>query len=306
MAQAEQPQCYCVRCQKMKPRKDFYPCFHRTHINNVTYYCKDCCGDIAKEQFDINASFEYNMRNICAILDLPYVKELSDKLSERLDKGTKERQVNIVFNYIKVLKDNIPEDKLKQYWQDLSGASYYGIDILKVAKLTSEGDIELMMELEKTWGKLENIYQYLFVEEKYEQYSAGQELSPAASATLRNCCLTELDIRNGRAKGEDTSKLEEKLTKYYKSLKLDNFNVSGDKPLIEKTIEDWAVKQEETEPLDWVDEHLEDITHFRDDYQDIMRCIGNKALGLKQYPNLTAEDIKKEKKKKKGVDSNAN
>lgn len=285
MAQAEQPQCYCVRCQKMKPRKDFYPCFHRTHINNVTYYCKDCCGDIAKEQFDINASFEYNMRNICAILDLPYVKELSDKLSERLDKGTKERQVNIVFNYIKVLKDNIPEDKLKQYWQDLSGASYYGIDILKVAKLTSEGDIELMMDLEKDWGKLDSIYDYNFVETKYTEYTNGEEISPSMQTTMRYLCLAELEVKKARERGEDTSKLEDKIQKYYKTLKLDDFKLSASKSTGEKCLEKWIAIEESTHPLEVADKLFhDDICGLKDGYNEMLRCLSNAKDGTEYFP----------------------
>ena len=86
---------------------------------------------------------------------------------------------------------------------------------------------------------------------------------------------------------------------YYKMLKLDNFKSNATKSDIDKLIETWAFYQENKEPLDWVDEHLEDISHFREDNDEIMRAIGNKCLDMKNYPSLSMDDVGKKKSKKK-------
>ena len=80
---------------------------------------------------------------------------------------------------------------------------------------------------------------------------------------------------------------------YYKKLKLDDFKFDEKKTDVEKLIEDWAYTEENIEPLDWADEHLDDICHFRSDNDDIMRCIAKKVLGSKEYPDLNFEDLQK-------------
>ena len=168
------------------------------------------------------------------------------------------------------------------------------MDILKSAKPTAPGDVEILQLLEQNWGAQENVNDYVFLEERFNEYTRGQELTPAAKNTFRYLCLAELEVKKTKADGEKDSKVaEEKVMKYYKSLKLDNFSFSGDKPLHQKLIEDWAVTEEQKEPLDWVDERLEDICGFREDNDEIMRCIGNKVLGSRSYPQLELEDVKK-------------
>lgn len=285
------PQKQCVWCGRMKQTtKDFHPNYS-LYANGRMLYCKECGKEISKDIYNQNAHFETFVRNLCIIFHMPYFTKAKDIFYEKINKGTTERRIDYVLQYLIVLKElNTPES----YWSDLSGNTYHGLDILKSAKPTSEGDVELLQSLEKDWGPQDNLSDYVFLEDHFNEYTAGQELTPAALNTFRYLCLAELEVKKAKATGDKDSKVaEDKVMKYYKTLKLDNFSFSGDKPLYQKLIEDWAVIEETKEPLDWVDERLEDICGFKADNEDIMRCIGNKVLGSRNYPQLDIEDIKK-------------
>lgn len=288
------PQKQCAWCLRLKQTgKEFHPNYS-PWTNGRMLYCKECGKEISAEIYKQNAHFETFVRNLCIVFQMPYLTEAKDAFYDVVHKGTNQRQIDYVLQYLKVLKDlDIPES----YWEDLSGNTYHGLDILKKTKPNMPGDVETLQALEQNWGKQANIHDYVFLEERFHQYTDGQELTPAAANTFRYLCLAELEVKKIKAsKDQDSKSAEEKVMKYYKSLKLDNFSFSGDKPLYQKLIEDWAVIEEQKEPLDWVDEHLEDICGFREDNDEIMRCIGNKVLGSRTYPQLELEDVKKDKK----------
>jgi hypothetical protein len=274
--------------------RDFHPNYSKWVPYGRMLYCKECGKEIANELFEQNAHFETFTRNLCITFQMPYFTKAKDAFYDVVYKGTTQRQIDYVLQYLKVLKEL---DTPEEYWSDLSGNTYHGLDILKVAKPTSPGDVETLQQLEKDWGAQDNIYDYVFLEEKFHQYTDGQELTPAARNTFRYLCAAELDVKKLKAAGKDSKPQEEKVMKYYKTLKLDNFSFSGDVPLYQKLIEDWAVTEEQKEPLEWVDEHLEDICGFRADNEEIMRCIGNYAVGMRQYPTLTFDDVNGEDKK---------
>lgn len=287
------PKLYCCGCGRLLDNKEFYENYEPHHLYSRMHYCKDCCKTISADIMSKNANFELCTRNMCIFFDVPFTYEAMEQFKLRVNSGTKDRDVSYLFNYLKALDEvGVP----KEYWQDLSGASFFGIDLLKVAKPTSEGDIELLEYLRKSWGKQDKIEDYLWLEDEYFQYAQGAELTPAAVNTLRYLCLTELSIKNGKDKGEDTTKLEDKVLKYLKTLGLDSFNVSGDRPKWKETIEDFAYIYEHESPIEWAETKAEDICRFREDNNEIMRCIGNKVLGSKQYPEITLEDLERLKK----------
>lgn len=287
------PKLYCVNCGRTLESNKFYPNYNKYHKYKKSHYCKICSRELSNKIFNQNENFEVCTRNMCILFDYPYTDEARDKLRDRLEKTTKESVADPSFQYLMVLKDDI--QATQTMWDDLSGMTYLGYEIFSRGKTrpTDVGDVDALQQLEKDFGKQDNIYDYLFLQERYNEYTQGKELTPAASNTMKYLCLAELDVKKLKAKKEDSSKAEERVAKYYKTLKLDNFNFSGDKPLIEKTIENWAMLEEEVEPLDWKDEHLEDICHFREDNDEIMRCIANKVVGAKEYPKLSVEDIQK-------------
>lgn len=293
------PNLPCVGCGRMIKTTEFHPNFNKYHKYKRMYYCKECGAEITEDLFKSNASFELATRNMTALMDLPFSYDAMNILKEETEKKNGERRIDYVFNYMKALKQiNVPEE----YWNDLSTLSFPGLDVLKVAKPTSDGDVELMQGLEKDWGKQDNIRDYLFLEEKFNQYTNGETMSVAMINIVRYLCLAELDVqrlRNDKAsKQEDITKAEKRVSDYYKQLKLDDFKFNKSKSVAEKLIEDWAYIEESQEPLDWVDERLEDICGFKEDTDHIYRSLANKIIGNKDYPKLTLDDVKNTKKKK--------
>lgn len=287
----------CPCCETVYNKYDmFYDNYSQFHPDSKMIYCKDCCKTISNEMVLTKKNLEMGTRQMCQFFDVPFIPDAIEQFGEyvkiqrisMLQKGKIGKDSDCLKAYLDILyKLRID----KRYWEDLTGLTYFGMDILKIIKPDEDGDVELLESLKKEWGVQKRLEDYIFLVDRFSEYAQGQHLTPASKNTIRYLCLAELEVKQLKAINEDTSKLEEKISKYYKSLKLDNFNFAGDKPLYEKLIEDWAIIEETKEPLEWADEHLEDICGFKADNDEIMRCIGNVALGDKNYPQLTQEDI---------------
>ena len=169
------PNLPCVGCGRMIKTTEFHPNFNKYHKYKRMYYCKECGAEITEDLFKSNASFELATRNMTALMDLPFSYDAMNILKEETEKKNGERRIDYVFNYMKALKQiNVPEE----YWNDLSTLSFPGLDVLKVAKPTSDGDVELMQGLIKDWGespcKNPTIHDYLALEEDYLKLSNGE------------------------------------------------------------------------------------------------------------------------------------
>lgn len=284
------PNLPCVGCGRMIKTTEFHPNFNKYHKYKRMYYCKECCAEITEDLFKSNASFELATRNMTALMDLPFSYDAMNILKEETEKKNGERRIDYVFNYMKALKQiNVPEE----YWNDLSTLSFPGLDVLKVAKPTSDGDVELMQGLEKDWGKQDNIRDYLFLEEKYEKYTKGEKIPESMETTIRYLCLAELDVKKARdnkeIKDKDLKVLEDKVMSYYKSLKLDNFQFNDNKAVGERILEQWIAKEEQTHPIEVFDETFaEDMCKLREDNDDLMRAMRNLVAGTRDYPELKA------------------
>lgn len=278
------PKLYCCGCGRLLDVKEFYENHEPHHLYQRMYYCKDCCKTISADIMSRNANFELCTRNLCIVFDMPFTYDAMRQFEARINSGTKDRDVSYLYQYLRSLEE---VDTPKEYWGDLSGASYFGIDLLKVAKPTSDGDIETLLQLEKEWGKQDTLYDYMFLEERYGEYSKGEDLSPSMRNTMKYLCLTELDIKKMKSsKGDnDTSKLEDKVQKYYKTLGLDKFQFKENKSEGQRTLEYFINLEEQTHPLEVADEMFkDDITGLKKEYKEMMRCIRNAKDGEKIFP----------------------
>lgn len=277
-----QKQCQC--CGRMKDtKKDFYPNYNEFMMYNKMSYCKECEKEIAQKIMDKNANFELGVRNICVFFNLPFLYEAMNGLKDEIDKTTKERNLDFVFQYLSVLKKlEIPES----YWNDLTGNSFLGLDILKRSAPTSDGDIELLMGLEKDWGKQDFIEDYLFLEEHLSIYSKGEDLTPSMKQTMKYLCLAELEVFKLKNIKEDTSKAEKKVMDYYKVLKLDNFQFNENKTIGERTLEKYTAIEENYRPVEIADKMFaEDICGLKKEYRDMTRCIMNAKDDAQIFPD---------------------
>lgn len=296
-------QLWCLGCGRMVNVKDFDVNHNENHKDNANrhFYCKDCCRKISDRIFEKYTSYELCCREMCSLFDLPYVDKAMIKMRdyELNTVKTEKRNVNRVFHYGKCLAElEIP----KEWWSNLSSNNFLKMDLLKVAQGHNEDDDELFLSLEQTWGNQDRLEDYLFLEEHFYNYTNGEKLQPSMVNTIRYMCQAELDVvklKEKKSEQSEIAKAEKRVMDYYKVLKLDDFKFSKQKSEQSLLIEEWAWRQENVEPLDWVDENYDDICHFRDDNDEIMRCLGNKILGDKKYPQLAQEDVKPKKKGKK-------
>lgn len=274
----------CAKCLRIKDMKEFYPSNSPYLPYHKMAYCKECSKEMSRAIFESHPSFEKNTREMCVVFQMPYMKEIEELMHEQVTKGVKERDVDFAYQYLKILKEQGVDDA---HWKDLSTATYIGLDLLKVAKPTSDGDVETLQALEKEWGRQDSIYDYMFLEERYNEYSNGEDLSPSMRNTMKYLCLTELDIKKIKAgkTDNDTSKLEDKVQKYYKTLGLDKFQFKENKSEGQRTLEYFINLEEQTHPLEVAGEMFkEDITGLKKEYKEMMRCIRNAKDGEKIFP----------------------
>lgn len=306
---------YCEVCGRMEPIKDFYfnysDYMQQYHCGRASM-CKKASKEISNKIIKKYSNYQLAVIELCSIFRLPYIPEVAQKLEEyeKNPINVAERDINQYFNYMKIATDSkenggcgyISSDPI---WSNFSYNSWIKNYMLKIAKGHNDGDEELFFELEKTWGKQDKLDDYLWLEERFHIYSDGETLTPAMSNTLHYLCLAELDVnklRNNKADQKEITTAEKRVADYYDKLKLSDFKFNKAKSDAEKLIETWMQITETKEPLEWEEENdiLKDRMGFDADYDDIMRSMGNKIVGLREYPNLTLDDIpKKERKKKK-------
>lgn len=276
----------CKYCGRLKDtKKDFYKHLNKYHQEGRFHYCKDCCKEIGLLMRKDHENFELFCRELCTFFDMPYIDEAMLLLQEREANAHRDaKDMHYVSQYLTCLNEiKCPPE----YWNNLSGNSFLGMDLLKVAVPTTEGDNELLIVLEEKWGKQPKLKNYVTLEKSYEKYSQGETIDPAMDTVLRLLCLAELEVANLKAQGEDSRNEEKKVMDYFKTLKLDNFVLNKSKSIGEKMLEKWIDIEENTNPVEVFDElFAKDMCKIGEDMDDIMRAMKNVVSGSKDYPEL--------------------
>jgi hypothetical protein len=320
MAEKLPTQIYCYACGRMEDIDKFYPnysSFEKEYHYGRCLMCKPKAKEISQQIIKKYSNYQLGIIEMCSIFHLPYLPDVAKKLEE-YDKNpinVVERDINRYFQYMKFANDSVDKGGCgysfdNPVWSNFSYNSWIKLYLLKVAKGTKELDDDTFVELEQEWGKQEKLDDYLWLEERFHLYTDGEVLTPAMSNTVRYLCLAELDVnklRNSKAEFKDKdlqdaiTKAEKRVSDYYDKLKLSDFKFNKAKSDAEKLIENWAYIEENYSPIEWEDENniLKDRLGINEDYDDIMRSLGNKVLGMTQYPSLNAEDVKKKEKKYK-------
>ena len=326
MAKTEATEVYCNSCGRFFPKKDFIIHKNELHVEKVHLYCKDCCKNLSQKimlkycRANITPDiFSYCLaiRHICSFFDMPYIQQVAEELYDVEFNTMKERNWNYVFQYSAKLKELGYDEDI--YWNDLSGNSFMALESIKEkdTRPNSEGDLKLFDDLSKRWGKhIKSLDDFIFLEESFNTYANGEELTAPMINMIKYLCHAELDViklkQNG-ADQKDITNAEKRVSDYYAKLKLDDFKFNKSKSLAEKLIENWAYIEENYTPLEWdsgeivddnVDTNVVSLNPLADrlgiakDYDDIMRALGNKIVGNKDFPKLTLEDVQKKRKKR--------
>lgn len=279
----------CPRCGETHVLGFFYDNKAPFFKDGKSIFCIKCCDELADEIMSKSSTLENGIRNLCNFFHYPFDLRVYTKIAQESNKKIK-KNVNYLKQYVEMInKINPPAERYTDLENSLPEITNF-VTGLKI----DPTDVEALNELQEDWGSQDSLEDYLFLENEYGKYAKNEkDLANSTITVLRFLCLALLDVHKARLAGKDTSSDEKRVMEYYKKLKLDDFKFDEKKTDVEKLIEDWAYTEENIEPLDWVDEHLDDICHFRSDNDDIMRCIGNKVLGSKEYPDLSVEDLQK-------------
>lgn len=278
---------WCKGCNTPKHNKEFYPNHNKYHMFERMNYCKECCKTISQDIMSNAYTYEIGMRYVCVFFDMPFLMEAMTLVKDKENTRKTDKNWNYVNEYGLALKTlEVPFDK----WNNLSGNSFIGFDMLRPTTNVKEDDAEMLMGLEKDWGVQESLNDYLFLEEKFAEYSKGEELTPSMTTTMRYLCLAELEVSKLKASKQPSKEAEKRVMDYYKTLKLDNFTLSESKSTGEKILEKWTAIEENTRPLEVFDKlFADDMCHIRDDYDHIMRATKNLVSGSRDYPDFGVE-----------------
>lgn len=311
---------WCCGCDRLIPIKEFYMNHNENHAEHYSrhFYCKAHTKEISqkimakyckKVTSESKLNYELAIREICNIFDMPYINDAMIIIRDLELSSTKPKDWDYVYQYGCALNELGYKDE--KYWNNLSGNTLLAVDLFRMsnnndAKPNSDGDAELLFSLEKKWGKQESINDYFILEEKFNSYASGENLTTAMEVLLRYLCQAELDVmklKSQKCDQKEISIAEKRVTDYFAKLKLDDFKFDKAKSEEDKLIETFAFNHENLEPLEWEDKEgiLKDRLGIDRDYDDAMRSLGNKVVGTKDYPNLTEfiEEEKKYRKKKK-------
>lgn len=294
MAKAFAKDMWCHGCNKAIENSKFYDNKSKYHKNGKMHYCKDCCRVISAELIRKEKDFEIGLRAMCAFFHVPFNYMIFDKLKvkEELNVGNKS------VDYMKLYMEELSTEILHAgAWDDIGGNIPYIANLTREVKLNAD-DVESLNNLQTDWGAQKRFEDYLILMRKFDEYTEGKENLPIGIIkTIRFLC--EAELRADRAKEEGDSKTEQEYRKqvmeYFKRLKMDEYDFNGSASEDEKMLENWAFIHENIHPLTWEEENLKDRLGFERDYENIVRSMGNKLLGKKEYYNLTAEDINRKR-----------
>ena len=240
------PMLKCGRCKDSefyKSRSEFayYPETIKKEDASTGYlpFCKSCVQKIFETQLEHKKDMQIAFYYTCQKLDIPFITELFDEvvLSKRDNNG---EYANIgkrlVGEYIQRLNTNKTKygSKLDFSYSDTTLSS---IDV-KIAELdNNKKDLE---RFQIDWGTQDTVDDYIFLQDRYEQYTEGVEFTNAFHPDLyRDLCRDRLILRKileGRNKEEEISKVQDRINKLATQLKVNEFRVNRPKTPSELTL----------------------------------------------------------------------
>ena len=283
--------CMCIRDGREYPSDRFYE-HKNTEIFPKGYipYCKDCCNDMLQYYLKKTGTIEASMWYVCALLDIPFIKKVFEKVQEK--------QVSVdkfVETYYNVLWGFGSIKKTLDTWESFADSDVSFQEISGVTK-TDEGIKAQIEKLELDWGYQESEDDYKFLIYMYEKYTKNVTIeNPQQDDLYRDLCLARLEKRKAEQGKIDTdiSKIQGRILTLMNKLKLDEFESTKPKTVSEQLIFAKIAQIEQTKPADLYKEpnKYKDYSKLRKYMKDlVLRPALNTLVGNKDF-NLNLDDV---------------
>lgn len=279
-----------LKCVGTKLETDFYDNWN-VWDGKKTCFCKDCLNKIFNIYMEQSNSEKVALYYTCMQINLPFMNEIYNILSNKVDKNGKPQKVNISKYITELQKRKVN----KSVWKDFSNTDVTLIGENKV-KTFDKDDVS---KLEIAWGIQDDIKDYYFLEETFKRYTENrEELNPQQEDLFRDLSRDRLLLRkinDGRYNGDETiDKVQSRISKLMGILKLDQFEQPKKKSDIEKILEHQIWEIENEEPAEVIDKNeYSDFLDINKNWgKHILRCVKNLLVGSKEYPNITRDSDK--------------
>ena len=266
---------------------DFYKSWSEYSKDGFTPFCKKCCEQMFQHYYDITKDYKSACYYVCAKNDLPFISEVWEESSKDSFKA-----------YYSALNKHKAE--LGGIWHDLYNSDTFIDEVDTRLQDKAEYKKELT-RLRRAWGEQDCEDDYNYLEDVYTRYTMYiDEMQAQQEDIYRDLCKDRLRLKKLRQSNADDSvidKVQDRIQKTMKLLKIDNFDSNSKKTLSEQSFIEKIRMIEETRPCEHYEQPdlYKDFNH-RKFYQQkfTLRPLANMLAGHKDF-NLTLEDIEKYK-----------
>lgn len=248
----------CSCCGKEKMEAHFYASqsYIYKHTGKLSV-CKECLWDYV---IDENGNTDVvKMKDILQSLDKPFVSSLLEASEEESKKGNK--------NIFKIYMKNLGLRQNRHLrWSDSDGLDTTVSSHVNNPTLTntltnniqiSEEDKE---EMVKFWGKGFDLESYLWLQNEFEDFISRYECdSKGMELLIKQICLTQLDIQNGRASKQKVDTQLKTLQDLLGSSNLKPVQETGANSVEQETFGTLIKKYENEKPIPEADPQWKDV-----------------------------------------------
>lgn len=290
---------YCRKCTRILPEKEFYECTDNGLVdsNLKLSVCKNCINTLYDKFFDETNSMEKSLHKLCIILNVKYsndaVAAVKKQIQTMMENGKK---VVSIFGIYRSKLISINPSMDKSVSLDMT---YEDVGTIFVSETPNTKEIPIPQEVIDFWGKDFSREDIEFLEREYSNFKKTHKADTYAEIVLlKNVCLTELDIKNARAAGNNTDKLITQLQNLMKNLAISP-NVVNDAKNASKDSESfglWIQDIEREEPAQWLEHDpradiYRDVGNVEEYFQKyIVRPLKNFVMGSKDF-NVDTESL---------------
>jgi len=187
-------QCYCRKCMKNKPAKDFYEATDLfLDSNGKMSICKSCINVMYNNFYSTNLSLSKTIYKICKILNVAYLDEAIQMLEAQIKK--KEEVGGIVENIFGNYRTKLTFIRGRGDTIDLYFVEDNSSDG-KIINNSLDDDYKDADYLKEFWGATFETNDYVFLEKELSELRNTHKINSYAEESLaKYVCLKQLEIR---------------------------------------------------------------------------------------------------------------